>query len=125
MRHMSILPLLLPFLLISACRITPEQEAAYRYEEREKERQALISYVKSNADLIHEVGKIKKVYPDLSRRKSQEILPWRYELVVKGDRTIRVAVDVSRAEESVKFSVACFVYPTEKSPDILEDMCMK
>jgi tetratricopeptide (TPR) repeat protein len=89
----------------------------------EREWLQVMDFVKSNKDVIKEVGTIKGVGRESSTKKQGEIIPSRYIASVGGDRSAYAVIDVSRISGDSKFSLACLTHLSLGQRDPFKDVC--
>lgn len=80
-------------------------------------------FVKSNKDVIREVGSIKRVGRESSKKKAGESLPSRYIVSVGGDRSAYAVINVSRVSGTTQFALACLTHLSLGMRDPFKDEC--
>lgn len=80
-------------------------------------------FVKGNKDVIREVGSIKGVGRESSKKKAGETLPSRYIVSVGGDRSAYAVINVSRLSGNTQFTLACLTHLSLGMRDPFKDEC--
>lgn len=100
-----------------------QPDPAYENQTIEKEWQQATDFVKNNKDVILEVGNIKGVGRESSKKKAGEALPSRYIVSVGGDKSAYAVVDASRSSGNVQFTLACLTHLSLGMRDPFKDEC--
>lgn len=100
-----------------------QPDPAYANQITESEWLKAADFVKSNKEVMREVGTIKGVGRVAGTMKHGETIPSRYELSVGGDRSAYAIVDVSRSSGEARFTLACLAHLSLGQRDPFKDVC--
>lgn len=100
-----------------------KMDPAYAAQARRDEQQLVLEFVKNHKDVIRELGTVKRVTPSTYRTNQGELLPWRYEVSVNGDKQATAIVDVARNAGKAEFSLACVSHIPFSRRESSKDPC--
>lgn len=83
----------------------------------------VVELVKNQREVIRAVGVVRDVSSGSYTVPHDHLLPSRYEVVVKGDKTVFAIVDVSRDASKAEFKLACLVRTPIGHRDPFKDPC--
>jgi len=100
-----------------------QPDPAYENQTIEKEWLQATDFVKNHKDVMREVGSIKGVGRESSKKKAGESLPSRYIVSVGGDKPAYAVIEVSRSSGNAQFTLACLTHLSLGMRDPFKDEC--
>jgi hypothetical protein len=92
----------------AASRCAEGKRRGHTREETEAEWESVVGFAKANSEVIRATGTIVRVSRGSLKTKSGEHRPYRYSVVVAGERQKTIAIiDVSRSSDDVQLRLAC------------------
>lgn len=108
----------------SLCR-KGQLDPAYAAQETKREWSLVIDFVKNDKEIIREAGEIKDIFPASSTKNPTDVMPYRYEVSVRGNssKAIYPIIGVSRADGKAKFTLECISHLSMGYREAFKDAC--